>query len=158
PFAGVLSAYGMGLADLRTLKEAAVERRLADDLLPELTAKLAALAEAGRREMASQGIAAERIAILRKAHVKYEGTDSALVVPYGDRAALTAGFEAAHRQRYGFVVAEKPLIVEAVSVEVIGATDQTEDPVYALGAERPASPLALTTSFMEGMARETPLY
>jgi 5-oxoprolinase (ATP-hydrolysing) len=158
PFAGVLSAYGMGLADLRTLKEAAVERRLADDLLPELAAKLAALAEAGRQEMASQRIAAERITVLTKAHVKYEGTDSALVVPYGDRAAITAGFEAAHRQRYGFVVAEKPLIVEAVSVEVIGATDQTEDPVYTLTADGKPSPLAIVTSLMEGVARETPLY
>jgi 5-oxoprolinase (ATP-hydrolysing) len=158
PFAGVLSAYGMGLADLRTLKEAAVERRLADDLLPELAAKLAALAETGRQEMASQGIAAERIAVLTKAHVKYEGTDSALVVPYGDRAAITAGFEAAHRQRYGFVVAEKPLIVEAVSVEVIGATDQTDDPVYALTAGGKPSPLAVVTAFMEGVAQETPLY
>jgi len=53
PFAGVLSAYGMGLADLRTLKEAAVERRLADDLLPELTAKLAALADRLERRPAS---------------------------------------------------------------------------------------------------------
>jgi len=158
PFAGVLSAYGMGLADLRTLKEAAVERRLADDLLPELAAKLAALAEAGRQEMASQGIAAERIAVLTKAHVKYEGTDSALVVPYGDRAAITDGFEAAHRQRYGFVVKEKPLIVEAVSVEVIGATDQSEDPVYTLSADGKPSPLAIVTAFMEGVAQETPLY
>jgi 5-oxoprolinase (ATP-hydrolysing) len=158
PFAGVLSAYGMGLADLRTLKEVAVEKRLGNDLLPELAAKLAALAEAGRQEMASQGIAAERIAILTKAHVKYEGTDSALVVPYGDRAAITAGFEAAHRQRYGFVVKEKPLIVEAVSVEVIGATDQTEDPVYALTAGGKPSPLAVVTAFMEDVAQETPLY
>src|SRR6266516_278203 len=81
PLAGVLSAYGMGLADLRTLKEAAVEARLTDDLLPDLTAKLVALAAAGRAEMETQGIDADRIAILRKAHVKYEGTDSALVVP-----------------------------------------------------------------------------
>jgi 5-oxoprolinase (ATP-hydrolysing) len=158
PFAGVLSAYGMGLADLRTLKEAAVEKRLGDDLLPELAAKLAALAETGRQEMASQGIAAERIGILTKAHVKYEGTDSALVVPYGDRAAITNSFEAAHRQRYGFVVKEKPLIVEAVSVEVIGATDQTEDPVYTLTAGGKPSPLAVVTAFMEGVAQETPLY
>src|SRR5260221_1805515 len=139
----------MGLADLRTLKEAAVEARLDAALLPDLAAKLAALGEAGRAEMLGQGIAPESIAVLRKAHVKYEGTDSALVVPYGDRAAITAGFEAAHRQRYGFVVAEKPLIVEAVSVEVIGATDQTDDPVYALTAGGKPSPPAGVTALIE---------
>ncbi len=158
PFAGVLSAYGMGLADLRTLKEAAVETRLTDELLPDLTAKLAALAAAGRAEMESQGIDADRIAILRKAHVKYEGTDSALVVPYGDHTAITAGFEAAHHQRYGFVVKEKPLIVEAVSVEVIGATDQVDDPAYPLGAGSSPQPLAVAQAFMEGVAHATPLY
>jgi 5-oxoprolinase (ATP-hydrolysing) len=158
PFAGVLSAYGMGLADLRTLKEAAVEARLEDDLLPALATKLAALDESGRAEMVDQGIAPSRVTVLTKAHVKYEGTDSALVVPYGDRAAIAAGFEAAHRQRYGFVVAEKPLIVEAVSVEVIGATDQTDDPVYAPGSGSAPSPLAVAEAFMEGVAHPTPLY
>jgi 5-oxoprolinase (ATP-hydrolysing) len=158
PFAGVLSAYGMGLADLRTLKEAAVEARLEDDLLPALAARLAALGESGRAEMVDQGIAPERVTVLSKAHVKYEGTDSALVVPYGDRAAIAAGFEAAHRQRYGFVVADKPLIVEAVSVEVIGATDQTDDPVHAQGDGTAPAPLAIAQAFMEGIAHATPLY
>jgi 5-oxoprolinase (ATP-hydrolysing) len=158
PFAGVLSAYGMGLADLRTLKEAAVEARLDDALLPDLAAKLAALAEAGEAEMVEQGIAPERVTVLRKAHIKYEGTDSALVVPYGDHAAIAAGFEAAHRQRYGFVVAEKPLIVEAVSVEVIGATDQSDDPIHPPGDGSAPVPLAIAESFMEGVAHATPLY
>src|SRR5258707_7587738 len=74
PFAGVLSAYGMGLADLRTLKEAAIEARLADAALPGMATKLAALAAAGRAEMETQGIDADPIEILTKAHVKYEGT------------------------------------------------------------------------------------
>ncbi|HEX3499985.1 MAG TPA: hydantoinase B/oxoprolinase family protein, partial [Stellaceae bacterium] len=158
PFAGVLSAYGMGLADLRTLREAAVEARLDDALLPDLAAKLAALGDAGRAEMVDQGIHPERVTVLRKAHVKYEGTDCALVVTYGDRAAIIAGFETAHRQRYGFVVAEKPLIVEAVSVEVIGATDQSDDPVHAQGDGAAPAPLAVAEAFMEGVAHATPLY
>jgi 5-oxoprolinase (ATP-hydrolysing) len=159
PFAGVLSAYGMGLADLRTLKEAAVEARLADGLLSQLEARLDELAEAGTEEMLGQGIAAARVSVLRKAHVKYEGTDTALVVPHGGVATIVAGFEAAHKQRYGFVMAEKPLIVEAVSVEVIGATDQSEDPVFALTADAPPpAPLATAAVFMSGVERATPIY
>jgi 5-oxoprolinase (ATP-hydrolysing) len=159
PFAGVLSAYGMGLADLRTLKEAAVEARLAKGLLPALEAKLGTLAESVAAEMRGQGIAAERVSVLRKAHVKYKGTDTALVIPYGDLATIAAGFEAAHKQRYGFVMEGKPLIVEAVSVEVVGATDQSEDPVYARAANA-ASPVPLATApvFMEGIERATPIF
>ncbi|HZS82903.1 MAG TPA: hydantoinase B/oxoprolinase family protein [Stellaceae bacterium] len=159
PFAGVLSAYGMGLADLRLLKEAAVEARLADALLPELEARLAELAAAGAAEMRAQGIAEARITILRKAHVKYEGTDSALIVPHGDAAAILAGFEAAHRQRYGFVMPEKPLIVEAVSIEAIGATDAAEEPVFAVAENAPPPvPLAVVDAFMEGRQRQTPVF
>jgi 5-oxoprolinase (ATP-hydrolysing) len=159
PFAGVLSAYGMGLADLRSLKEAAVEMRLADELLPELAQRLDALAEEGEAEMRAQGIAPERIAVLRKAHVKYEGTDTSLVVPFGDRAAIVAGFEAAHRQRYGFVMAEKPLVVEAVSVEVVGSTGAGDEPVYEpTGGAEPPSPLARVGLFSDGGEHEAPVY
>jgi 5-oxoprolinase (ATP-hydrolysing) len=159
PFAGVLSAYGMGLADLRTLREQAVEARLADELMPELAATLDRLAEDGAREMGEQGIAEKQISVLRKAHVKYEGTDSALVVPYGSRAEIVEGFEAAHKQRYGFAMAEKPLIVEAVSVEVVGAADTAEDAVYEVPANPgEPKPLATVTMFVAGAERQTPVF
>ena len=159
PLAGVLSAYGMGLADLRTLREQAVERRLADGALPELGAALDHLAEQAGAEMIAQGVASERVSVLRKAHVKYEGTDTALVVAYGGVAAITAGFEAAHKQRYGFVMSGKPLVVEAVAVEAIGSTDAAEDRLYpeAAGAGAP-KPLADVTVFTEGSAQQAPVF
>jgi 5-oxoprolinase (ATP-hydrolysing) len=159
PFAGVLSAYGMGLADLRTLREQAIEARLADDIMPELAAALDRLAEDGAAEMRAQGIADAQISVLRKAHVKYDGTDAALVVPHGERAEIVAAFEAAHKQRYGFVMADKPLVVEAVSVEVVGATDMADDPVYQVPAD-PGDPvpLATVTMFAGGIEQATPVF
>ena len=132
PLAGVLSAYGMGLADLRTLKEQAVEARLEPAVMPELAATLDRLASSGTAEMRTQGIHDDRIAVLRKSHVKYEGTDAPLVVAHGTLDEIKAGFEAAHRQRYGFIMPEKPLVVEAVSAEMVGGTDTEEDPVFAV--------------------------
>ncbi|MGE5202935.1 MAG: hydantoinase B/oxoprolinase family protein, partial [Acidobacteriota bacterium] len=159
PFAGVLSAYGMGLADLRILKEQAVEQRLEAAALPELDRVLDGLAAAAGAEMAAQGIAAARIEVLRKAHVKYEGTDTPLVVAYGDATEIAAGFEAAHRQRYGFVMSGKPLVVEAVAVEVIGGTDAAEDRVYEVAAEPGRiAPLAVVSLFTEGEARRAPVF
>jgi 5-oxoprolinase (ATP-hydrolysing) len=159
PFAGVLSAYGMGLADLRSLKEAAVEARLGDEILPDLGRRLDALAADGEAEMRAQGILDERVAVLRKAHVKYEGTDTALVVPFGDRAAILVGFETAHRQRYGFVMPDKPLVVEAVSVEVIGSTGAGEEPVHPLAtSSSPPAALARVKLFTDGTERDAPVY
>jgi 5-oxoprolinase (ATP-hydrolysing) len=159
PLAGVLSAYGMGLADLRTLREQAVERRLAADALPDLDRALDRLAEQAGAEMTAQGVAAERVSVLRKAHVKYEGTDTALVVAYGDVAAIVAGFEAAHKQRYGFVMSGKPLVVEAVAVEAIGSTDAVEDRVYPAAADaRAPNPLAEVAVFTEGAQHRAPVF
>ncbi len=159
PFAGVLSAYGMGLADLRTLREQAVETRLAEPAMAGFAVVLDRLAEDGEAEMRAQGIAPAQIEVLRKAHVKYEGTDTPLVVSYGSVAEIAAGFAAAHRQRYGFTMPEKPLIVEAVAVEVVGATDAAADPVFPV-PERPGepAPLARVTIHTDGTAHEAPVF
>jgi 5-oxoprolinase (ATP-hydrolysing) len=127
PFAGVLSAYGMGLADVRVMRERAVERRLADGIEGELDTALATLEAEAREEMRRQDIEVGHIEVLRRAHLRYEGTDAALVVPMGNRATIIAGFEAAHRQRYGFIVPDKGHVVEAVSVELVGHTGSVEE-------------------------------
>jgi 5-oxoprolinase (ATP-hydrolysing) len=124
PFAGVLSAYGMGLADVRVLKEGAVEAKLSEAALPGLREKLAAIEQAARADLASQRIATASIDAVPRIHLRYEGTDAPLVVGFGDLPTIMAGFETAHRQRYGFVVPEKSLIVEALSVELIGHTGE----------------------------------
>ncbi len=159
PLAGVLSAYGMGLADLRTLKEEAVEARLEPGLMPALDAALARLAEAGRQEMLAQGIRPERTIVLKKAHVKYDGTDSPLVIAHGTDAEIADRFASAHRQRFGFVMPEKPLIIEAVSAEIVGATDAAEDRVYDAPTV-PSAPQAMARAKMfTGAAwREAPVY
>ena len=119
--AGVLSAYGMGLADLRLLKQRAVEAPLEDALRPELGRILDELEREGSAEMTAQGVPPGNISVLRRLHLKYEGTDLALVIPFAETAALGEAFAAAHRARFGFDVPGRPLIVEAASAEVIGA-------------------------------------
>jgi 5-oxoprolinase (ATP-hydrolysing) len=158
PFAGVLSAYGMGLADLRLIKEQGIELPL-DEALDGLEAVYAPLVEDGRSEMSGQGIPAARISVLRKVHLRYEGTDSALIVDHGGRAEILAAFEAAYQQRYGFVMPDKRHIVEAVSVEVIGTADAAEDPLLA-EVERDAPPAARARRriYAAGRWQETPVY
>ena len=126
PLAGVLSAYGMGLADLRSIKERAVEARLDAALLPKLEAILAELAAVATADMRAQSIAPSQITLRHSALLKYEGTDVPLSIGFGDLKALRADFAAVHRQRYGFVAAEKAVIVEAVSVEAVGATERAD--------------------------------
>ena len=123
PLAGVLSAYGMGLADQNVIREQAVERVLEADAMAPVAAQLDALAEAARHELQQQKIGHGELQVHRRVHLRYEGSDAALVVPFGGMADVQAAFEAAYRQRFAFLMTGKRLIVEAVSVEAVVAGD-----------------------------------
>jgi len=130
PLAGVLSAYGMGLADQNVIREQAVELPLAVDSLPLIAEKLDALGAAAQAELERQQVNAGEARLHHRVHVRYEGSDSALVVPFGDLATIQAGFESAYRQRFAFLMQGKRLVVEAVSVEAVVAGDAPDEPRY----------------------------
>ena len=123
PLAGVLSAYGMGLADQSLIREQAVEQRLSAESLAQWAPVLASLAERAQNELRAQPLGSGPIEVRRRVHLRYEGTDSALIVPFGSLQEIQAAFEAAYRQRFAFLMAGKGLMVEAVSVEAIIAGD-----------------------------------
>ena len=134
PLAGVLSAYGMGLADQSVIREASVELKLAPEAMAGITVRLDQLASRAQEELARQDVARAGVRTQRRVHVRYDGSDSALVVPFGDVKAITADFEAAYRQRFAFLMQGKGLVVEAVSVEAVIAGDaptQMRHPVHA---------------------------
>jgi 5-oxoprolinase (ATP-hydrolysing) len=117
PLAGVLSAYGMGLADVTAMREAAVEAPLTTELLPELDRVAASLEASARAELKAQETGPGLARTARRAHLRYAGTDTALPVPLGTLAGMTAAFERAYRQQFSFLMPDKPVVVEAVSVE-----------------------------------------
>ena len=158
PFAGVLSAYGMGLADLRVMRERAVEAILDDALLDDVEKILDEMEEQGRVEMARQGGDPARTYTLRKVHLRYQGTDSPLIVDFADRKAIVAEFEAAHHLQYGFIAPEKNHIVEAVTVEVIASAPDVVDPAVAMGSAEPPSPVDEVETYMAGERHATRLY
>jgi 5-oxoprolinase (ATP-hydrolysing) len=123
PLAGVLSAYGMGLADQSLIREQAVEQRLSAESLAQWAPVLASLAERAQNELRAQPLGSGPIEVRRRVHLRYEGTDSALIVPFGSLQEIQVAFEVAYRQRFAFLMAGKGLMVEAVSVEAIIAGD-----------------------------------
>ena len=122
PLAGVLSAYGMGLAEVTAMREAAVEAPLGTRLLPELGRVADRLEADALAELARQGIGPGRARAARRVHLRYDGTDTALPVPLGRVAEMVASFERAYRQHFSFLMRGKTILVEAVSVELVAAS------------------------------------
>lgn len=123
PHAGVLSAFGMGLADLRLIREQAVEKLLEPASLPRIGALLDELQQQGEQTLREQGVSDDRMRCLRRLHLRYRGSDTSLLVNEADLKSMTAQFERNHLQRFGFADPEKTLVVESAQVEVIGAGD-----------------------------------
>ncbi|MBO0776266.1 MAG: 5-oxoprolinase, partial [Actinobacteria bacterium] len=111
PLAGVLSAYGMGLADVAAMRETAVEAPLTGELLPELDRVAGELAAGARDELAAEGIPPADTRLTRRAHLRYQGTDTALLVPLGPLPDMIAGFEQAYRQQFSFLMRGKTVLV-----------------------------------------------
>ena len=158
PFSGVLSAYGMGLANIRTIRDKAVEEPLDHSLVPHLEASLEELAALAKTELREQGILEDRMEFLRHIHVRYEGSDTSHAIQFGTLEEMTARFEAAHHRHYGFVMPDKGLNVEAVALEGIGITAENGSMELANRAGPvKVSPLATVTAYMDGKAHETPV-
>ncbi|MEQ9328471.1 MAG: hydantoinase B/oxoprolinase family protein [Rhodospirillales bacterium] len=159
PFAGVLSAFGMGLADVRALREEAVEGALDDAAKAEFDERSDRLAAEALKELADQGHQGANVHVLKRAHVRYAGTDTAIEVDYGTPSEMAARFNEAHRQRFGFVMEERGLLVEALTVEAVGTTQSVEDPVQALTAPGGAIiELDRTRMWTEAAFHDAPVY
>ena len=159
PFAGVLSAYGMGLADVRALRQRAVEAKLDEAALASLSSTFRALEADAREDVARQGIPAERVACRRTLHVKVEGTDTTIEVPAGALAAIVAEFERRYAQQYGFLMPGKALVVEAAAVEAVGRTESAGDRAPAFPPRvGPLAPIARHRVYTEGEFRDAAVY
>lgn len=154
PLAGVLSAYGMGCADLSVLRQATVEAPLGADGLEVLALRLE---HEARDALDAQAVPYDRLVIRRTARLKYQGTDTALETPFDGAARMRADFEALHRTRFGFAAPDRALTVESVAVEAIGAADAQAAGEAGADGSRPI-PVDTASVWMDGEDRQTPIY
>src|SRR5882762_778942 len=154
PHAGVLSAYGMGLADQAAMRERAVEMKLDDSRALDDVAEELALA--ARQELLVQGVPAAKVTLERRVHLKYDGTDTALAVKLAPRAQMLAEFEAAYRQQFSFLMPGRALVAEAVSVEAIAPGDAPKE--QPSERRKPVQPVETVRMFTAGQWHEAPLY
>ncbi|MBV9190870.1 MAG: hydantoinase B/oxoprolinase family protein [Betaproteobacteria bacterium] len=154
PHAGVLSAYGMGLADQTAMRERAVEMKL-DDTRP-LEQAAAELASAAQRELVKQGVPEQRIRVEKRVHLKYDGTDTALPVKLAEHAQMLAEFEDAYRKQFSFLMPGRALVAEAISVEAIAPGDAPKE--QAARRKKAAPAVHRVRMFTAGKWCEAPLY
>ena len=153
PFAGVLSAYGMGLAALRSLREEQADAGL--DATPEMAARLATLADAAREDLVAQGVDPAGIELISRAHLRYDGSHQPLEVPFGDAPEMQAAFEVAHLARFGFTDPDRALRFEMLTAEAVGGAAPLDAPAVPTGT---ADPLARAPVHIGGRWQQVPFF
>jgi 5-oxoprolinase (ATP-hydrolysing) len=160
PLAGLLSAYGMGLADVRALRQRAVEVVLDAAALTAVADAFDELERAARAELNRQGVPDERVQCAHRLLLKYSGTDSTLEVPRGSYDDVRASFESLYRARYGFLMPERSCLIEAVTVEAIGDSvrvSESMSPTPARSGGAP-SPIGRHRVYFGHEWLDTPVY
>ena len=158
PFSSLLSAYGMGLADIRATRQQAIELPLNAKALAALKKVALRLGKDASAEVAKQGVARGKIKLLVRAHVRYAGTDTALEVPADTIAKTKSAFERAHKSRFGFIDRTKDLVIEAVSVEAIGGGAKFREPSKRKTGAKLPSPAHRTKFFSGGKWRAAKIF
>ncbi|MFP4327340.1 MAG: hydantoinase B/oxoprolinase family protein [Paracoccaceae bacterium] len=151
PHAGVLSAYGMGLAEVRAMREAQMDAPLADH--GSAAAQVKRLSDEACDEVWAQGLT--EIRIEARAHLRYDGAHQPLEVDWGSAEEMQERFEAAHRARFGFHSPERAIWFEMLSTEAIGETGERPGP-QPTGPG--GAPVARVPVHLQGARRDLPLY
>ena len=158
PLSSLLSAYGMGLADIRAQRTRGLEETLDADALMLAEAAAEGLTDEARAEVEAQGVARASIRTERRVLLRYAGSDSAIEVALSSREAMRRAFERAHKSRFGFIDRAKPLVIEAVSVEAVGGAARFSERARPPQAEAAPTPERSARFFSKGAWRDAKVY
>jgi 5-oxoprolinase (ATP-hydrolysing) len=158
PFSSLLSAYGMGLADIAAQRAQGVDEPLRIDALLRVAAIADQLSVAAIAEVEGQGVAREAIKAHRRAQLRYSGSDTTIEVPLSTPAAMRRAFESAHKNRFGFIDRDKAITIEAVSVEAVGGAARLVERTYPKPSPTPPVPARTTRLFSHGRWREADVF
>jgi len=158
PFSSLLSAYGMGLADIAAQRSQGVDEPLDAAALARVGVIADRLADAAVAEVESQGVAKPAIKVHARAQLRYAGSDTTIEVKLSTQGAMRRSFERAHKSRFGFIDRSKAIAIEAVSAEAMGGAARLSEKSAHAQASRPPASARRTRFFSHGAWREADVY
>jgi len=163
PDAGVLSALGIGLADVIKHRTASVFQLLPPSPPPLVSPSFNLqkifddLEHSARSDVASEGIPQSRIETRRSLDLRYQGVDAPLTIPQPADSDYAAAFTIEHRRLYGYVHENCPLEIVAARIEAIGRSETRLEPSHHL-ARVQCSPQGTHQLVIDGQLQSTALY
>ena len=156
PYAGVLSAYGMGLAEIRSIREGHLEQNIeeienAKTLINKLSLK-------AKEDLTKQGIENSSIKLVKLAFLHYQGSHQNLEINFDTVEKMRKAFEQEHKKRFGFFVDGRTIFVEMITVEAIGKTTDNNKFLNVSSQSKVAAPIAHKTMYVDNNKNSVPIY
>ena len=156
PYAGVLSAYGMGLAEIRSIREGHFEKNItnildADNLIEILSSQ-------AKKDLNDQDISDASIILLKNAFLHYKGSHQNLEIKFDTPENMRKSFEQEHKKRFGFFVEDREIFIEMLTVEAVGKKTENYDFLNPNTSTTKANPIAFKKMYVNGSEINTPIY
>ena len=156
PYAGVLSAYGMGLAEIRSIREGHFEKNItnildADNLIEILSSQ-------AKKDLNNQDISDASIILLKNAFLHYKGSHQNLEIKFDTPENMRKSFEQEHKKRFGFFVEDREIFIEMLTVEAVGKKTESYDFLNPNTSTTKANPIAFKKMYVNGSEINTPIY
>lgn len=157
PLAGVLSAYGMGLAEMRATRQQGIEKPLSEHSLADTTTEIRRLRQETTDELTSQGIDEATIVHRTRLHLKTQGSDTSLPIAFMSLEEMASAFERDHKIQFGFIETDIPLVIEAIDIESIAPGTTVEEADFEPSDAEPRAH-GKTEFFTRGELHAAPIY
>ena len=156
PYAGVLSAYGMGLAEIRSIREGHFEKNITN--ISDAKNLIEKLSSQAKTDLKDQDISDESIIILKKAFAHYKGSHQNLEIKFDNPENMRKSFEQEHKKRFGFFVQEREILIEMLTVEAVGKKTENYDFFNDNLPTKKANPIAFKNIYVNGSEINAPIY
>jgi len=157
PDAGILSAYGIGLADVVRHRAEGVYREYSEETIRELDSVLLRLTDQARQEVIAEGVSPDRIEAIHSFDLRYKGLDAFLTVPAPTEGTYAQCYAREHRRRYGYVHEDRPLEIVAAKVEVVGRSSKQLPRSRSVPPSSP-QPVATAPVHFDGQTYQTSVF
>jgi 5-oxoprolinase (ATP-hydrolysing) len=157
PFSGILSAYGMGLADIKAGRQRSIEKTLNTTVLQDLQWTIKQLEKEVRQELMRQGVSSEQTKIVQTTHLKYKDTDSTIEVNFDNHDRMKAAFEKVHKEQFGFIMPDTDLVIELLELEASGGGAGNLEVAQAI-VTGSAKPIEQTKFYSNGQWQNAHVY
>ena len=156
PYAGVLSAYGMGLAEIRSIREGHFEKNITNIL--DANNLIEILSFQAKKDLNDQDISDASIILLKNAFLHYKGSHQNLEIKFDTPENMRKSFEQEHKKRFGFFVEDREIFIEMLTVEAVGKKTESYDFLNPNTSTTKANPIAFKKMYVNGSEINTPIY